>query len=69
VEIALGLNVVGVVVVPVVVVPVPLDVLVEVDAVVVAGFFDAPCSVPLVFAVVPPDLVPPVAPALVLDAP
>jgi hypothetical protein len=74
VEIALGSNV-GVVlvlaVVPVLVdVPEPLVVLVDVDAVVVDGFFeepcDEPCDVVLVFVVVawpvPPDLVPDDAP-------
>jgi hypothetical protein len=70
VEIALGSNV-GVVlvlaVVPVLVdVPEPLVVLVDVDAVVVVGFFEEPCDVVLVFVVVawpvPPDLVPDDAP-------
>jgi hypothetical protein len=70
VEIALGSNV-GVVlvlaVVPVLVdVPEPLVVLVDVEAVVVAGFFEEPCDVVLVFVVVawpvPPDLVPDDAP-------
>ena len=72
VEIALGSNVGGGVdVVPVlaVVVVVPLDVLVDVDAVVVAGFFDVPCDSPcdgpLVF-VVP---LWPVLPALLSDDP
>lgn len=69
-EIALGSNV-GVVlvlaVVPVLVdVPEPLVVLVDVDAVVVVGFFEEPCDVVLVFVVVawpvPPDLVPDDAP-------
>jgi hypothetical protein len=54
-------------VVPVLVdVPEPLVVLVDVDAVVVVGFFEEPCDVVLVFVVVawpvPPDLVPDDAP-------
>ena len=65
-ETALGSNVVGVVVVPLpAVVPVlvpldvlePLDVPVDVEAVVVVGFFDEPCDAPfdapLVFIVAP----------------
>jgi hypothetical protein len=70
VEIALGSNVVVVVVVPVPVVvpaPEPPDVLVDVEAVVVVGFFEPPCAAePVVFVVVfvvPPPVV------FVLDGP
>ena len=70
VEIALGSNVGVVVSVRVVVVPDPVDVPVEVDAVVAVAFFEPPwAEPPVVFAVAPAAFAAPPLFVLVVDGP